>query len=415
MGAQWNDVVPERGGRAERCLQVKSCPAVTVLGEARRRRRFNTGYSRAMTSETSPSHDESAWRLLTTMCARPRDEATLASVLQLAKSNAFDWEDLITQATRHKLMALVANVLESASATDVVPEAVRARCSDFYEQVKHVGAAMTREAQWVCERMRVEGVTVAVTKGVALQHVLYGNDGTRQFGDIDFMVAASEIGRVAAVLGDIGYRVGRYDRASKRVMPPRREELLLYALSPDHIPRHVRVTLDSRVPSMNLDFAYSLTWARSKWQIPVEDALEHLVDVPLNSGSFPSLREDYHFLFVVLHLFREGWFVRTMHDIALAQFRDVLWMWSSLTSRVRESVMMLIERHDLRDPVGWVLAHTDELFGAKLVSECGLGLQDDSWLRSAATGKEEVVYWQGNMSKRLRDSPSRQSPPAAVR
>ena len=73
-----------------------------------------------------------------------------------------------------------------------------------------------------------------------------------------------------------------------------------------------------------------MTWTKSPFDVPVEEALKDPVEQPvpgMPGVNLPCFRPIYQFLFTVLHLFREAWlqkFVDFGNDVGLMKFGDVI-------------------------------------------------------------------------------------------
>jgi hypothetical protein len=206
---------------------------------------------------------------------------------------------------------------------------------------------------------------------------------------------------------ELGYRVGRYDEATGRLVGLSRRDQVMYRLSPDHLPPFMRLTEHPLVPYVAFDFANSLTWAESPWAVPMDEALaecDMVRTVGDASGvSLRSLTLPYAFLFTTLHLFREAWFERTAAEkTTLGFFCDIVRFWRRYRPELCSILPDMVERFGLADPVSWVCAHTDEIFGTSITVD--LGLQQhatDTWLHSARGTDGRPLSWKGTMRARL--------------
>jgi hypothetical protein len=346
-----------------------------------------------------PVPEPAAWSVLVRLCVEP--EAHAAAEVGRLLDEGLDIASLVLAARRHRLHLLLGRICLVAPLHGRRHDVLQL-ARDNYLLHRHRAALFRREACVLAQRLAGSVESFAVTKGVALQEVLYHGDGSRWFGDLDVMVARAEADRVGDTLTTLGYRVGEYDERLGTVRPLTRDEELAYALSPDHLPRRARTLDDVAVPGMNVDVALSLTWARSAWQVPLADALAVTQPVDTRDGRFPTLVPPYQLLFVVLHLFREAWFELTMARIRLSQFRDVWHGWTALSAGERAELARIVARHGVEPPVGWVLGHADRLFGSASVSELGLDEPDDDWLHSYTGRGDRLGRWSGDMSDRLR-------------
>ena len=163
-----------------------------------------------------------------------------------------------------------------------------------------------------------------MTKGIAFESTLYGGLGTRFMNDIDFMIAPRDREAAMSVIQELGFRpFFEYAKDARR-------EEISSRLNQDHLPKLARTVDEPGIRTIQLDVANSLTWTKSPFDVPVEEALEDRVEqsVPGMSGvTLPCFRPIYQFLFTVLHLFREAWlqkFVDFGNDVGLMKFGDVI-------------------------------------------------------------------------------------------
>lgn len=170
------------------------------------------------------------------------------------------------------------------------------------------------------------------------------------------------------------------------------------------------MTGDAAVPVVVVDVANSLTWHGSPWNVPVELTHHDARSVTVLDGhELPAMAPPHALLFVCLHLFREGWFERTIRtkDISLAQFADVALAWQSLDPLQRQELAAIVRDCGLEEPMAWVTAHTDSLFGDSMTEDLGLvEVATPTWLSSARSVGGVTLHWHGTMRERLRFSGS---------
>src|SRR5204863_1727160 len=114
-----------------------------------------------------------------------------------------------------------------------------------------------------------------VTKGMTFESTLYGGLGTRHMNDIDFMIAPRYRDPVMNVMQQLGFHPF-FDWAKDA----RREEISS-RLNRDHLPKLAREIDQPGVQLINIDIANSLTWTKSPFDVPVEEALESRIEQPV--------------------------------------------------------------------------------------------------------------------------------------
>jgi hypothetical protein len=158
-----------------------------------------------------------------------------------------------------------------------------------------------------------------------------------------------------------------------------------------------------------VDFANSLTWTNSPFDVPVETALSEISYQPLPGHpdvQLPTFSPTYQFIFTALHLFREAWFDRWMEwnvDVTLSKFADVIRLWNAHRETLAgKEFVQVLEEFNITDSVLWVLEHTDRTFKTDIVSTLGLeGRVTEEWLSSAYGPGGKLRKWKGTMRERL--------------
>ena len=345
------------------------------------------------------------WRLLE-LIARGDADARRERIGELLASPAFHWGELLEQALRHKLLPMVASELLVRADAARIPRMVGVQLRDALRLNQYRMSVFRREAGALAADFERAGLRVACTKGMAIEHSVYGGRGARWMADVDFLIDPSDRGAVTAVLDARGDAIGFEAWETGAAQPLPREEMLGHQLNPDHLPARVHPTRDPLVPYVGFDFAFSFTWARSEWSVPVTPALQRRQIELVEGVAIPLLAPFDHFLFIVLHLFREAWiekWVELEQDVNLIKFADVLRFWrayqpSLATADSRERIAEL----GIAMPVAWVLSHLDRLFGTAVSAEFGLDASaTHEWLASAGATRGKQRSWSGDMRARL--------------
>ena len=160
---------------------------------------------------------------------------------------------------------------------------------------------------------------------------------------------------------------------------------------------------------INTDIANSLTWTKSPFDVPVEEALANPVAQPvpgMPGVSLPCFRPTYQFLFTVLHLFREAWlqkFVDFGTDVGLMKFGDVLRLIDQNHDELTNGELLRIaEIHNVIHPVAWVLRHLDETFQTRTQKLFALEKYGDEELLASQMQSSAYVRASGqSMRERL--------------
>jgi hypothetical protein len=328
--------------------------------------------------------------------------------VSLLRRPDFDHGELVQQAMRHGLLAALADFLNRHGLRKTLPHRLRTPVLHYLRLSEYRTGLLTQEAIRVSGELARAGVRAAWTKGVTLQSTLFDNTSVRTFNDIDLMVAPDDREPAKAALIGLGYVPDAvFDPKARELKAISRVDQRLYRMFPDHLPHFRLLTDDICVPVISVDVANSLTWYGSTWQVPMDRVMDGAEPVPVaGGGTLPALSAPHSFVFLCLHLFREGWLQRTIttKDLALAQFADILRQWQRSSPEVRRDLRTNVREFGLAAPVAWACGHTDALFGSGILGELSLTEQaGPAWLASAQGTAGQSLTWHGDMRRRLRD------------
>jgi hypothetical protein len=315
---------------------------------------------------TRPLPDQSLgpeWTILELLARGIADESEQQMVRGLLRTDTLDWGELLEQALRHKMLPMLAHDVISAGLRFDVPTTIYQHLESALEWNRYQIELFRHETVRVAQGLASRGIPFVVTKGMTFESTLYDRLGTRYMNDIDFMIAPRDREAVMNVMKELGFRP-----FFEWAKDARREEIMS-RLNPDHLPKLAREIDQPGTRMINVDIANSLTWAKSPFDVPVEEALEHRIEQPvagMPGVTLPCFRPIYQFLFTALHLFREAWlqkFVDFGNDVSLMKFGDVIRLIDCYRAELSDGELLrVIETHRVTDPVAWVLRRLDDTF-----------------------------------------------------
>jgi hypothetical protein len=350
------------------------------------------------------------WELLEQLVHDPVEAADRgAFVNTLARVS--EWNDLVSQARRHQVSALLAFHLGRVGALDAVPAEVRNVLLEELRLNTRRIKVLREEAAGLTRALHESGVHFVFTKGMVFESTIYHGNGTRRLNDIDLLIAPSHRETVQQLLFRRGYRQGFYDLRLGCIKPLSRRDLVRYALHPDHLPFLAKEASDEAVPALHVDVANSLTWIPGPYDVPVAAAVSETasISLPDHAGTpVPCLVYKFQLLFTILHLFREAWCIdhslEDGNDVSLKKFIDVARLLRAMPRPGSiDELTETARRHGVIQPVMWVLGHLDRVFRTDWLSRAGLGAElSESWLASAHSSDGTRGRWRGTMRERLR-------------
>jgi hypothetical protein len=356
---------------------------------------------------TRPLPDQSLgseWTILELLARGVVDDAERQMIRDLLLSESLDWGELLEQALRHKMLPMLAYHIIAAGLRFDVPTSIYQHLESALEWNRWQIEVFRRETVRVAHGLARHGIQFVVTKGMAFESTVYGGLGTRYMNDIDFMIAPRNRDTVMSVMQELGFRPF-FDWAKDA----RREEISS-RLNRDHLPKLAREVDEPGIRKVNIDVANSLTWTKSPFDVPVEEALRDPVDLPVPNMSgvnLPCFRPVYQFLFTVLHLFREAWlqkFVDFGTDVGLMKFADVIRLLDRNRNELTDGELLrIIQTHSVTDAVAWVLRRLDETFQTRTLELLALEKHgDEELLASQMQSSAYVSAFGQSMRERLR-------------
>ena len=315
---------------------------------------------------TRPLPDQSLgpeWTILELLARGIANDSERQTVRDLLVTDRLNWGELLEQGLRHKMLPMLAHHIILENLRFEVPTSIYQHLESVLEWNRWQIEVFRLEAVRVAKGLASRGIHFVVTKGIAFESTLYDNLGTRYMNDIDFMIAPRDREVVLSAMQELGFRP-----FFEWAKDARREEISS-RLNRDHLPKLARDVDQPGVRLINVDIANSLTWTKSPFDVPVEEALEHRVEQPVPAMpevTLPCFRPIYQFLFTVLHLFREAWlqkFVEFGNDVSLMKFGDVIRLLDRNRNELTDGELVrTMEAHGVTDAVAWVLRHLDETF-----------------------------------------------------
>jgi hypothetical protein len=154
--------------------------------------------------EHTPNRDDSAlateWRVLL-QCARPYPEASRLATLFRTPP---DWPGLLALAGDHGMLPQLAARIRAADPALIPPE-IRELLQASQRSQTIFTLSLAAELFRILDRFASSGVEILLTKGPALAARCYDNPGSRQYGDLDFIVRDRDIRQATKIMIEVGY------------------------------------------------------------------------------------------------------------------------------------------------------------------------------------------------------------------
>lgn len=319
----------------------------------------------------------------------------------------WSWGRFLGHLVTHKLRGVAAEQLLAEPFRPLLSDRFRDLFRELANLNRHRMRVFAAEAARISAAADEASVTVALRKGIVLDHRAYGGRGRRLFSDLDFMIPAADQRGFVALLQRLGYVAGEYDPIRDAVVPLERRAVVIYRFNPDHLPRMALATADPLLPYVQVDLAGSFTWTGAEFQVPLEPAFAEAAGLRFaGHGPVRALSPRYEMLDVLLHLFREGFVENAVQSglaLTLSAFLDVAALWRHAgAGLVEEGWTDFVTGLGVAGPVAWVLGHTDRLFGTACLRQAGLEAHfTPEWAAGWRSAGGAARAWHGDMRRRL--------------
>jgi hypothetical protein len=256
----------------------------------------------------------------------------------------------------------------------------------------------------VVQGLQDAGIKVMARKGLVLSHLLYNDDGSRFFCDLDFFISPENAETAKAVMVEKGYRHGSYfDQISGTLKDYSRKDLLIYKISPDHLPEFSKTIDDPLVESIKVDLATSISWFGSDIQLPPSVVMGHNHEYRIGGFQVPSFDPLMIFVDTLMHLYRETYLLRfAKGSLRINKFMDVYLLFQKFNEVILSAEgQEFLEGNELTKPVVWVFDKIDEIFDSEVMKSL-----PKSWLQpdglDSYQGTGGVVFKDLSLKKILR-------------
>lgn len=326
-----------------------------------------------------------------------------------------NWGSLIEISIQHKMLPTVGYHLYHHHEKLKKNRYVKFHLGNFFIRNYNINRLKKQTAlrlsKGIVDRFEQEEMQIVMNKGLTLENFIHRGDCRRHLGsDIDFMIKPEDRLRAQDILLDMGFKMGTYNVGKRAIEEHSRQNMLIYRLSPDHLPRFTTKTNELICEYVDIDFANSFTWHNSNFHIPLADAFMEIekVDIDFEGEKYvvPKLGLYYEFIFVILHLYREAWFykrdITIGQDVNIKKFFDVIQYIKKYEDIIfSDNFMSFLDRYDVAKPFKWVILHTDNVFNTKYSENMNTQDINDEYLNSACESTGNLKRWEGNMRDRL--------------
>lgn len=288
------------------------------------------------------------------------------------------WDAIIVPAAEHKLLTALAYWQTELCAIGVSASMVHRLLWDIRHSNMKTIEVHAEHLVEVMGALAARGIKAIATKGATFHSYVYPFGERFAGSDVDLMIDPKDRDGAKETLHELGFLEGFFDRSTGMIDLPRREKLK-FSVSPDHLPPHCRPTNSLPVSVVYVDVAFSLTWEGAPYSVPVAEALANGRRVSIGHCVYEGLAPPYDFLFAALHLFREARKLGAGRHLDWMKLMDVcLLAKKCIELGSSELLCELVKRHTLQEPISWVVASCDSVFGTCYLQSIVPGVSTDN-------------------------------------
>ncbi|MCX4713023.1 MULTISPECIES: nucleotidyltransferase domain-containing protein [Streptomyces] len=349
--------------------------------------------------------------LLTLTDTRPDVERAEALI-----RGGIDWDLLLAQATRHRVLPLVARNLRDGNL--FTPSAYGYATMDVYlgayEYHRHRNEALRDEFSTVAGALDRAGLSFALRKGLLLATRYYRDLGVRPMMDIDLLVDRESGAAVVDALAGLGYSTGKVSDNGRVIHPLPRDEELFWRLHTNVLPPLFRLTGDSTVRIYNVDLSRELSLPGSGMQISTREVLSRARTVTIGTVDTLAAGPEDLVLDLCAHTFKESTTLRYLHRlkhqrlIQYSDLREVLRAESDTLSW--DALIRRAQGYRATAALYFTLSHLEAMWPGSVpaapLAELGVGLDPSFLDRFGALDLDEPMTWDTDFRTRMFDQRS---------
>jgi hypothetical protein len=224
-------------------------------------------------------------------CARTQTDAETTARAQALIKQPLDWDDLLKQALRHKVMPLLYRQFKTNFAEEAPAEFME-RLRDYFYLNAARNHLLTEELCEVLELFERSGIRGVPYKGAALAATVYGDVAFRQFSDLDIFIHLEDIANAFDLLRSRGYK-------KERELTSKQETAFLKIEC-----EHMFIRAQGQI---YLDLHWGFAPAYFPFRLDSESMWKRLVSIPLGNAQALAFAPEDLLLILCVNAGKEFW------------------------------------------------------------------------------------------------------------
>jgi hypothetical protein len=279
-----------------------------------------------------------------------------------------DWDYLLCQASRHRVLPLVARNMYRLGLyqLDSYLYANFDTAIGSYHHHQARNRSLRSEFAELIGPLMAEVPRIVVRKGMYLAHVVYQDPGVRPMMDLDLLVEREHATEAVKVLEELGYASGTPTANLRRVTPLPRDQQMYWRLYVNNLPPYFRPTSDPLVNLFAVDFSVGLFLSPQQWAASTTEVIDRAQPIDIQGCAALGQAPEDLVLDLCAHLYKESTTLRYMHRlkfqrlIQYCDLRETLTCFADVFDWGR--FLTTCDKYEASSTVHFALAHLELLF-----------------------------------------------------
>lgn len=254
-------------------------------------------------------------------------DADIGEVVRLVESRP-DWDYILTQATRHRVLQLIAWNISRFNLEELDPFLL-ANFDTFVAALQYQrcrNEKLIGELRTVLDALGQCAHPYVLRKGMHVAASAYPEIGLRPMKDVDLLIDREHADSFDEELRDLGYVAGRPARNPLRIVPTTLREQAYWRLYTQNLPTYYKITDDAYLGILAVDLAVSLSVPDRSRNRLTRTILHGARKIGIRDLKVPACSPVHLILDIALHIYKESttlFYLNRLKHQRLIQYCDL--------------------------------------------------------------------------------------------
>lgn len=234
-----------------------------------------------------------------------------------------------------------------------------------YKMQKYIVREQQNYIGEICNALNNNKIQYVLLKGIILSNFAYEDIGERIFNDIDILINSDQISEAVKVLDEIGYIQGKYDHATKNIVPSNRRELVTMPLISHQIQPLIKKVDSEFLNYIKVDIQFSLDlMTNNKTDELVESFIKNRKKVELREGLLFRPEWEDMLIFCCIHFYKEANYYEEIvfyRDLLLYKILDLYQIIYSQKINWNQ-FCIVVDKYNLKEQIYYALHFVNTIY-----------------------------------------------------